>query len=144
MQSVKSERAENIIKGILKYARNDANIYTTGWCFDGGWSLQTSLLAGDKSKACVVYYGMPEKNLENLKNLKSPVYFVWPMQDKWINKEVVSKFENNMKTLNKSLLVKSFDADHAFANPSNPKFNKEFFALAFIEAMDFIKANIKK
>lgn len=143
MQSVKSERAENIINGLLKYIGKDANIYTIGWCFGGGWSLQTSLLAGDKSKACVMYYGMPEENLEKLKNLKSPVYFVWPTQDQWINKELVSKFENNMKTLNKSLVVKSFDADHAFANPSNPKYNKEFSTTAFSEAMAFIKSNLK-
>ena len=144
MQAVKFERAENIVKGLLAYAGKDANFYTIGWCFGGGWSLQTSLLAGDKSKACVMYYGMPEENLEKLKNLKSPVFFVWPTQDQWINKEVVTKFESNMKTLNKSLVVKSFEADHAFANPSNPKFNKEYSALAFNQAMEFIKTTIKK
>lgn len=44
---------------------------------------------------------------------------IWPTQDKWINKEMMDKFEANMKTAGKKLTIKSYDADHAFANPSN-------------------------
>lgn len=143
MQSVKSERAEAIIKGALSYIGSKANIATIGWCFGGGWSMQASLLAGKQSKACVMYYGMPEEKMEKIKTLNAPVFFVWPTQDQWINKDMVAKFEGNMKAAKKSLEVKSYNADHAFANPSNPKYSKEFADEAFKYATDFIKKNLK-
>lgn len=143
MQSVKSERAEAIIKGVLSHVGNKANIATIGWCFGGGWSMQATLLAGKQSKACVMYYGMPEEKIEKIKTLNAPILFVWPEQDQWINKEMVSKFETNMKTAKKSLEVKSYNADHAFANPSNPKYNKEFAEDAFKNATQFIHTHLK-
>ena len=143
MQNVKAERAETIIKGALSYVGIKAHIATIGWCFGGGWSMQSTLLAGKQSKACVMYYGMPEEKMEKIKTLNAPVLFVWPEQDQWINKDVVTKFEANMKAANKSLTVKSYNADHAFANPSNPKFSKEFADDAFKRATEFIKLHLK-
>ena len=143
MQSVKSERAEAIIKGVINHVGSKANITTIGWCFGGGWSMQTALLAGKQCKACVMYYGMPEEKIEKLKLLNAPVLFVWPEQDQWINKEMVSKFEGNMKTAKKSLEVKAYNADHAFANPSNPKYSKEFAEDAFKISVAFIKLHLK-
>ena len=143
MQSVKSERAEAIIKGVLSHVGNKANIATIGWCFGGGWSMQATLLAGKQSKACVMYYGMPEEKAEKIKTLNAPILFVWPEQDQWINKDMVSKFETNMKTAKKSLEVKAYNADHAFANPSNPKYSKEFAEDAFKNATQFIQTHLK-
>lgn len=143
MQSVKNERAEAIIKGVLSHVGNKANIATIGWCFGGGWSMQTTLLAGKQSKACVMYYGMPEEKIEKIKTLNAPILFVWPEQDQWINKDMVSKFETNMKAAKKSLEVKAYNADHAFANPSNPKYSKEFAEDAFKNATQFIQTHLK-
>jgi len=142
MQSVKTERAESIINGVLNYVGKNATIATIGWCFGGGWSMQATLLAGKQSKACVMYYGMPEENTEKLKSLNAPIFFVWPSQDQWINKTVVNNFEENMKKMNKSVEVKTYNADHAFANPSNPKYSKAFADEAFTLSMNFIKKNL--
>jgi carboxymethylenebutenolidase len=139
MQSVSKERAGAIIKGGLNYVGTEARIATIGWCFGGGWSMQTALMAAKQSAACVIYYGMPEENLDKIKTLNSPVLFVWPKQDQWINKQMVTKFEQNMKSAGKSLEVKPYEADHAFANPSNPKYNQAFASDAFNSAMAFIK-----
>lgn len=143
MQSVKTERAESIINGVLNYVGKGANIATIGWCFGGGWSMQSTLLAGNQSKACVMYYGAPEENMDKIKTLNAPVFFVWPEQDQWINKAMVTKFESNMKAANKSVEVKAYNADHAFANPSNPKYSKAFADDAFNLSMGFIKKNLK-
>lgn len=143
MQQVKTERAEAIINGAISYVGKNAKIATIGWCFGGGWSMQATLLAGKQSKACVMYYGAPEENMEKLKSLNASIFFVWAEQDKWINKALVSKFEMNMKAAKKSLKIKKYDADHAFANPSNPKFNIEFADDAFLNATIFIKNNLK-
>lgn len=138
MQAVRQERAIEIIQTALDYVGPETNIATIGWCFGGGWSMQASLLARKQAKACVMYYGMPEQNKENLKKLSAPVLFVWPTQDQWINKKLVDAFKENMKSSAKSLEVLSFDADHAFANPSNPNHRDDFAKEAFDSAISFI------
>lgn len=143
MGAVKTERAEKIIKGALNYAGKKASVATIGWCFGGGWSLQASLLAGKQAKACVMYYGMPEKDIEKLKKENAAVLGIFAMKDAWITKQVVATFEKNMKDLKKSITIKEYDADHAFANPSNPHYAKEYADEAHKLAMDFIKQKLK-
>lgn len=143
MQSVSADRAKAIINGVLTHVGKKANIATIGWCFGGGWSMQATLLAGKQCKACVMYYGMPEEKMDKLTTLNAPVLFIWPDQDQWINKDVVSKFEANMKTAKKELTVKTYNADHAFANPSNPKYSKKFADDAFNHAIQLFKAYLK-
>lgn len=143
MKEMTKERAEAIIKGALDYAGEKANVATIGWCFGGGWSLQASMLAGAKARACVMYYGMPEEDESKLLNLFSPVLFIWATQDQWINKNVVTKFQATMQRAEKKLEVKKYNADHAFANPSNPKYNKPYAEDAFAASMKFIKKHLK-
>lgn len=142
MQSVKTERAEAIIEGLLEHVGEKANIATIGWCFGGGWSLQAAILAGNRAEACVMYYGMPEKDRSKLKSLEAPVLFIWPKQDKWINQDVVDRFREDMQKTVKELEVLAYDADHAFANPSNPKYNKAFADDAFRHAMDLMRKKL--
>jgi len=143
MQMVKTERAEYIIKGVMSHVGKDAKIATIGWCFGGGWSMQATLIAGKQSKACVMYYGAPEENTAKLAKLNAPILFIWPTQDQWINREMLDKFESNMNSVQKQLEVRPYEADHAFANPSNPKYSKTFADDAFYNAMNFIKLNLK-
>ncbi|MFN7328198.1 MAG: dienelactone hydrolase family protein, partial [Bacteroidota bacterium] len=143
MQEFKKERGEQIVKAALAFAGTNAKIGTIGWCFGGGQSMQASLLAGKQAVACVIYYGQPEENTEKLKGLNCDVLNIWPKQDTWITKQVIDKFEANMKTAGKKLTVKSYDADHAFANPSNPKHNKEFAVDANKHTIAFIKERLK-
>jgi len=143
MGEFKQERGDAIVKGALGYAGSDARVGTVGWCFGGGQSLQATLTAGKQGVACVMYYGMPEENVERLKNLNTDVLNIWPTQDKWINKEVMDKFEANMKAAGKKLTIKSYEADHAFANPSNPRYNQQAAADAFQNTVTFFKERLK-
>lgn len=143
MQALQKERAENIIKGALSYAGEKANIATIGWCMGGGWSLQASMLAGTNARACVMYYGMPEKEQSKLANLFCPVLFIWAKKDPWINKNVVTEFQATMQRARRDLKVLSYDADHAFANPSNPKHNKALADDAYKNALKFLKKRLK-
>lgn len=126
MGAAKPERCKEIIDGALAYAGEDAQIATLGWCFGGGWSLQAALHLKKHVKACVIYYGMPETDATVLKQLNCDVLGIFAIQDKWISPEVVAKFEAGMKAAGKKLTVKNYDAGHAFANPSNPKYNQEY------------------
>jgi len=143
MQEFKQDRGNEIVKGALAYVGKDAKIGTIGWCFGGGQSMQAALTAGNQASACVIYYGMPEENVDRLKSLNCDVLDVWPTQDKWINKDVTEKFKTNMAAAGKNLTVKPYDADHAFANPSNPKHNKDFTADAYKSTLEFFKARLK-
>ena len=143
MQGVKTERATAIIKGAQQYAGPKAQFASIGWCFGGGWSLQSALLGGKQTVGCVMYYGMPEKDVARLKGLNSDVLGLFADQDKWINPEVVKQFEKDMTTAGKKVTVKEYSADHAFANPSNPKYNKELAADAHQKALTYLKARLK-
>ncbi|MBL7860295.1 MAG: dienelactone hydrolase family protein [Cyclobacteriaceae bacterium] len=143
MGEFKQDRGNSIVKGAIDYAGKNAKIGTIGWCFGGGQSIQASLTAGKQAAACVIYYGMPESDVERLKTLNADVLNIWPTQDQWINKEMMDKFEANMKAAGKNLTTKAYDADHAFANPSNPKFNPEFTADAYKNTLEFFKARLK-
>jgi carboxymethylenebutenolidase len=143
MGEMKDMRTNSIIKGAIDYTGKDARIGTIGWCMGGGWSLQTALLAGNKADACVMYYGQPETSVEKLRKLNAPVLFVFAKQDQWINQKVVDDFQKNMKEAGKKLTVLTYDADHAFANPSNPKYNKTAAGDAHKEVLSFLKENHK-
>jgi carboxymethylenebutenolidase len=142
IQSAKNERLESIIKGAIAYAGTDARIYTVGWCFGGMWSLQSSLLAGKQAAGCVMYYGRPENNLDKLKGLNCDVIGFFGNQDRSPSPEVVNKFEADMKAAGKNLTTNRYDAGHAFANPSNPNYNKEATADAYAKALAFLKARM--
>jgi len=139
VQAVTTERAQAIIKGALTFAGPKARIFTLGWCFGGGWSLQTTLLAGSQAAGCVMYYGMPEKDIERLKTLHADVLGIFGNKDQGITPKVVDEFAANMSQAGKKLLLKRYDAVHAFANPSNPGFDKSARDDAYKNAIAFLK-----
>lgn len=142
MQSVKTERAVNIIKGAFDYVGSGAKVFTIGWCFGGGWSLQAAIIGGKQVAGCVMYYGMPEKDQSRLKMLNCDVIGFFAKKDQWINEKVVGEFEQNMKDAGKKATVYEYDAEHAFANPSNPIYNKEASDDAHSKAVAFIKQRL--
>ncbi len=139
MGAVSTDRATAILKGAEAYAGPHAAFASVGWCFGGGWSLQEALLGGKQTVGCVMYYGMPEKNVERLKSLNTDVLGIFATQDKWINPEVVAQFQKDMAAAGKKVTVKSYDADHAFANPSNPKYQQDAAADAHKLALAYLK-----
>ena len=143
MQAVKDDRAKAIINGAIAYVGTNARIATIGWCFGGGWSLQTTLLAGDQAVGCVMYYGMPEQDIARLKTLHTDVLGNFANKDQWISPKVVAKFEEDMKAAGKKLTVHQYDADHGFANPSNPIYNSEATKDAWTHTITFLKMRMK-
>lgn len=143
MGEVTDERARAIIRGALAFAGKNARICTIGWCFGGGWSLQASLMAGTRAAGCVMYYGMPEKNVDSLKKLHCDVLGLFANRDGWITPQVVDSFAVHMKEAGKKLIVYRYDAVHAFANPSNPHHNEAATRDAYAHTLAFLKASIK-
>ena len=144
MQDFKQERGDAIVKGALTFAGPKAKVGTIGWCFGGGQSLLAAIACGKQSVASVMYYGMPVESIDVLKTLNCDVLNIWPTQDQWINKAVMDKFDANMKSASKKLTIKSYDANHGFANPSNPSnYNEAAAKDAYANTLEFFKARLK-
>ena len=144
MQSVIQERALNIVSGAIDFAGKDSKIGTIGWCFGGGWSLQASIMLAKQGSACVMYYGIIENTPGTFKELNAPVLGIFAEKDGWVNPEVYGNLEKNIKAAGKNITVKSFDADHAFANPSNAKFDEAATNEAKQLTIRFFKENLMK
>jgi len=138
MGAADEKRIRNILAAAMDYVGKDAQIATVGWCFGGGWSLQMALAGSNQTKACVIYYGMPENDIEKLKTLNSDVLGIFASKDQWINPGVYNAFKANMVKAGKKVEIKEYEADHAFANPSNPKFDEKNAKDAFERSVKYI------
>ncbi len=123
VKGVNPDRLEAIIKGAIRHLGPQTQIATIGWCFGGGWALRASLLAGEQGTGTVMYYGDPVLDAKQLKTLNGPVLGLFAKKDGWIDQNRVKAFQSAMKQAGRKLEVHSYDADHGFANPSNPKHN---------------------
>ncbi|HRI20581.1 MAG TPA: dienelactone hydrolase family protein [Panacibacter sp.] len=143
MQSVKTERAMAIIRGAYSYVGSSAKVFTIGWCFGGGWSLQTSIEGGKQAVGCMMYYGQPEKDVARLKTLNCDVIGFFGNLDQWPNPATVDQFVKDAATAGIKLNVNRYEANHGFANPSNPSHDKAATADAYSKVLAFVKERMK-
>jgi len=147
MGSVSETYGQSVVAGAVK-ALKDGSVYkassigTVGFCFGGGWSQRAAVAGGSDVDACVIYYGMPDISARALERLQAPVLMIWPTRDQWINKKVVDDFKAAMKKAGKPLRVESYDADHAFANPSNAGHNKKMADDAWAKTLAFYREHL--
>ncbi|HGY91556.1 MAG TPA: dienelactone hydrolase family protein [Planctomycetes bacterium] len=127
---------------LARHENPKSKLGTIGWCFGGGWSLQTAIRHGKDVAACVVYYGQLVTDPKDLSTLRAPVLGVFAKRDGWINPEMVGKFEKAMKTAGKKLVVASYEADHAFANPSQVRFREKPARDAWRKTLAFLEAHL--
>lgn len=142
MQNVKDKRARNIIKGAINHTGNASDIGTVGWCYGGSWALQAAIMLGEKADGCVMFYGMPELDVKELKKLDTPVLGIFAINDSWVSPEKVDEFRQAMEAAEKELEVMTFDANHAFANPSNENYNNVAAGKAYSAAITFIRGQL--
>ncbi len=143
MESREQARLEAIMRGAIAQWSPQASIATIGWCFGGGWSLRASILAGERSRGCVMYYGMPVESAADLVPLKAEVLGLFANKDQWINAEVVRKFAALCQATGKTFTYHFYDADHAFANPSSPRYNDKAAQEANALALSFLKQKLR-
>lgn len=112
-----------------------------GWCFGGAWSLNAAV--ANPLDACVIYYGRCDLPAEQLSKLKAPVLGHFATRDAFITKDVVQRFEANMRQAGKPLELHWYDADHAFANPTGNNYDKDDAQLAWTRTMAFLGKTLK-
>lgn len=146
MKTVDPGAAKQTIRAALDFLEKDPGILASGvgsigWCFGGHWSLETALLAPEL-KACVLYYGQPVTDPAALKAIHAEVLGVFGTQDPSIPAESVKAFEDGLKTAGVQARILRYDAPHAFANPSNPKYDEKSSSHAWKEVKAFLKAEL--
>lgn len=111
-----------------------------GWCFGGGWSLQTALLFPDKLDAAVMYYGQPVTDVKALSTLKMPLAGFFGEEDMGITVADVLNFQDALKQAGVNAEIKEYpDAGHAFANPSGKNYRPEAARDAWRRTVAFFK-----
>jgi len=114
-----------------------------GWCFGGGWSLQTGLLLPDEIDAVVMYYGFPESDKTKLAKLKAPLLGLFGADDGSIKVDMVRQFEATLKELGKDASIHVFrGAGHAFANASGGNYVKAAADEAWKLTLDFLARHL--
>ena len=86
---------------------------------------------------------MPEQDVNKLKTLNADVLGNFANKDQWISPKVVGKFKDDMAAAGKKLSLNQYDADHGFANPSNPIYNSDATKDAYEHTLAFLKLHIK-
>jgi carboxymethylenebutenolidase len=142
MRGVDEKRLENIVLGAKNFAGEDAEIANVGWCFGGAWSLKSALLLGKQNVGSIIYYGMPVRDVNQLKTLNSDVLGLFATEE-YISKAVIEEFATAMNEAGKDLDYKIFDAVHGFANPSNPRHDKEATKEAYGMALSYLQGKFK-
>jgi carboxymethylenebutenolidase len=146
MQSVDEAKALATLRAAHKYLVTDATIKaertaSIGWCFGGAWSLRLAV-AEPELDAAVIYYGRLIDDAAVLATIEAPVLGVFGNLDTGIPPESVASFAAAMKTAGKSLELRQYEAHHAFANPSNAKYDTENAAKAWLETRKFLARHL--
>lgn len=150
MQSVidHPELAKDNLKQAYQYLvdRGSSKIGVIGWCFGGSWSLQTALLFPKKLSAAVIYYGTQVGQMEtkDLEPLSMPILGFFGAEDKIIPVENVRKFKSNLDKLGKKARIQIYEGiGHAFADPTDDRFEPEITATAWSETEEFLAQNLQ-
>jgi carboxymethylenebutenolidase len=144
MQAVDQAQARETIAAwpawLAGHAACNGRLASVGWCFGGGWSLDTALAAG--LRGAVVYYGNVARNAQQLAALKGPVLGHFATRDSWITRDMVEKFQAAMRDAGKEARVYWYEADHAFANPTGAHYDQPDAQLAWQRTLAFFNETI--
>lgn len=96
-----------------------------GWCFGGGWALQSALMIPELD-AAVMYYGRVVTDPGELASLEAPLLGLFGAEDRGIPVDGVREMEGALDELGKDVEIVVYDgAGHAFANPSGTRYEPE-------------------
>lgn len=138
MRGASEDRLTSIVQAAQNFAGPRAQIANVGWCFGGAWSLKSALILGQSNIGSIIYYGMPVRDVEQLKTLNSDVLGLFATEQN-ISKEIIEEFATAMDDAGKELEYKIFDAVHGFANPSNPRHDVAATEEAYSMALGYLK-----
>jgi carboxymethylenebutenolidase len=142
----KPENANSNLRQAYDWLKNTAGaprIASLGWCFGGGWSLNTALLFPDELDATVIYYGQVTSDETVLEPLNVPVLGLFGAEDRGITVESVNAFAATLEKLGKNYEIEIYpNAGHAFANPTGNNYNPPVAESAWQRTLDFLRLHL--
>lgn len=147
MRGVDVEAAKSVVRAAHEFVVGDERIQATktasmGWCFGGRWSQMTAIEVPDLD-ACVIYYGQPVMEAEELKKIKAPVLGIYGSLDTGIPPQMVEDFGKALDEAKVARTFHSYEAPHAFANPSNPRYDSKSAGDAFEKVRVFLAERLR-
>ena len=133
--------AEENIRGAYAFLETAGapRIGSLGWCFGGGWSLNTAQLFPDTLDASVIYYGQVTADDEKLAPVNAPILGLFGGEDTGIKVESVEAFRAALARLGKEHEVHIYPGvGHAFANPTGRNYNAEAASDAWARTIEFL------
>ncbi len=116
-----------------------------GWCFGGGWSLQTALELPEQLDAAVIYYGRLVTEPSELEALAMPVQGHFGAEDNSIGLEQVRAFEEALGEAGVTNEIYVYEgAGHAFANPSGERYVEAAADTAWRRTTRFLAEHLKE
>jgi carboxymethylenebutenolidase len=117
-------------------------VASLGWCFGGGWSLNTAKLIPELD-ASVIYYGRVTDDGDVLLPINAPVLGLFAAQDTGIKVASVEGFRDEMLRLRKNIEVHIYpDVGHAFANPTGSNYDAVAAEDAWRRTLEFLKQHL--
>ena len=118
-------------------------IGSLGWCFGGGWSLNTAQLFPDDLDATVIYYGQVIDDEEKLRPINTPILGLFAADDTGIKVESVEAFGAALERLRKDHEIHIYPGvGHAFANPTGNNYNRDAAEDAWTRTLAFLQSHL--
>ncbi|KIG17859.1 Dienelactone hydrolase family protein [Enhygromyxa salina] len=147
MKTVDPAQAQAMLSAAHEFLATDPRIQAPhqaviGWCFGGGWSLRDAI-ATPGLDAAVIYYGNPVTDPAELAKIEAPLLGVFANDDQAIPPAVVDELATALEGAGKSIELHRYDAQHAFANPSNARYQQAEAADAWAHTRRFLAKHLR-
>ena len=128
------------IDWLKKDPRTTKKVAAIGWSFGAYWALIASSVAS--LDATILYYGGTDFSGIDLKDLKAPVLGHFAERDSAPYPVTVKGFAARMEKAGKTLDLRWYPADHSFANPTLPGYDKAAAEASWQATLTFLRANL--
>jgi carboxymethylenebutenolidase len=139
------EQARNNIRSAYAFLETAGapRVASLGWCFGGGWSLNTALLFPDELDASVIYYGQVTSDEDQLRPVNVPILGLFAGDDRGITVESVDGFRETLERLRKDHEIHVYPGvGHAFANPTGRNYNAAAAEDAWQKTLEFLARHL--
>jgi len=142
------ENANDNIRQAYRFLKETAGaprVGALGWCFGGGWSLNTAMLFPDDLDAAVIYYGQVTDDEDQLRPITAPILGIFAADDRGIRVESVRAFEKALENLRKEYEIEIYPGvGHAFANPTGNNYNAKVAERAWDRTLEFLDQHLAR
>lgn len=141
-----SDHANENIRQAYEFVDDTAGaprVGVLGWCFGGGWSLNTAMLFPEELDAAVIYYGQVTSDEDKLRPIEAPILGHFAEDDRGIPAESVEQFRDALENLRKNYEIEIYpNTEHAFANPSGNNYNEAAAEQAWARTLEFLDLHL--